>query len=93
MRYDRTPLLNLGTQYGTSEFVPQLRKAIAEGRIRYEEHVLTGKERLDTLAAEYYGDPLKYYILAAASNIGNVLQVPPGTLIIVPNIEDVEAIT
>lgn len=91
MRYDRTPLLNLGTQYGTSEFIPQLRKAIAAGIIRYDEHVLVGKERLDTLAAEFYGDPLRYDILAAASNIGNSLQVPPGTRIIVPNIDDIRA--
>jgi hypothetical protein len=91
MRYDRTPLLNLGTQYGTSEFIPQIRSAIASGIIRYNEHILTGKERLDTLAAEFYGDPLKYYILAAASNIGNCLQVPPGTTIIVPNIDDIQS--
>lgn len=91
MRYDRTPLLNLGTQYGTSEFVPQLRKAIASGLIRYNEHVLVGKERLDTLAAEFYGDSLKYDILAAASNIGNCLQVPPGTRIVVPNLDDIRA--
>lgn len=91
MRYDRTPLLNLGTQYGTSEFVPRLRKAIASGLIRYNEHVLVGKERLDTLAAEFYGDSLKYDILAAASNIGNCLQVPPGTRIVVPNLDDIRA--
>lgn len=91
MRYDRTPLLNLGTVYGTSEFIPQLRSAIASGIIRYTEHVLVGKERLDTLAAEFYGDSLKYDILAAASNIGNCLQVPPGTTIIVPNIDDIRS--
>jgi len=91
MRYDRTPLLNLGQYYGTSEFIPQLRKAIAAGVVRYSLHILTGKERLDTLAAEFYGDPLKYDILAAASNIGNSLQVPPGTSIIVPNIDDIRA--
>jgi hypothetical protein len=91
MRYDRTPLLNLGQFYGTSEFVPQIRRAIANGIIRYDEHILTGKERLDTLAAEFYGDPLKYDILAAASNIGNCLQVPPGTTIIVPNLDDIRA--
>jgi hypothetical protein len=91
MRYDRTPLLNLGQYYGTSEFIPQLRKAIAAGIIRYNEHVLVGKERLDTLAAEFYGNPLLYDVLAAASDIGNCLQVPPGTTIIVPNIDDVRA--
>lgn len=88
MRYDKTPILNLGTQYGTSEFIPKIRKAIELGQIRFEIHILTGKERLDTIAAEYYGDSLKYDILAAASNIGNCLQVPPGTTIIVPNLED-----
>ncbi|NBP14294.1 hypothetical protein EBU95_07820 [bacterium] len=91
MRYDRTPLLNLGKFYGTSEFIPQIRKAIANGTIRYDEHILTGKERLDTLAAEFYGDSLKYDVLAAASNIGNCLQVPPGTVIIIPNLDDIRS--
>jgi nucleoid-associated protein YgaU len=92
MRYDRTPLLNLGSQYGTSEFIPAIRKAIKNGTVRYEEYILTGKERLDTIAAQFYGDSTKYDILAAASGIGNCLQVPPGTLIIIPNLEDIQGI-
>lgn len=93
MRYDKAPLLNFGTQYGTSEFIPKIRKAIETGQIRYEVHILTGRERLDTLAAQYYGDSFKYDILAAASNIGNCLQVPPGTVVIIPNLEDIDLIT
>ncbi|HNC55205.1 MAG TPA: hypothetical protein PLP33_07165 [Leptospiraceae bacterium] len=93
MRYNKTPLLNFGMQYGTSEFLPKIRKAIESGQIRYEVHILSGKERLDTIAAQYYGDSFKYDILAAASNIGNPLQVPPGTTILIPNLEDIDLIT
>jgi len=93
MRYNKTQLLNFGMQYGTSEFIPNIRKAIESGQIRYEVHILSGKERLDTIAAQYYGDAFKYDILAAASNIGNPLQVSPGTIVLIPNLEDINLIT
>jgi len=41
-------------------------------------------DRLDLLAFKYYGDSSYWWIIAAASNIGWGLQVPPGTLIKIP---------
>ena len=87
-RYQRTPILGLGFQYGTSELIVGLRNNIKNGNIRYTEIILQEGQRLDTLAGKYYGDGSLFWILAVSSNIGWSLQVPPGTLIKVPNIED-----
>ena len=87
-RYARTPVIAFGQQYGTSRAASTIRKAIKENAIRYETITLQQGQRLDTLAGEYYGDGRWWWIIAAASNIGWGLQVPPGTYIVIPNIED-----
>lgn len=87
-RYSKTPTLGLGYSYGTSNSIPILRDNIAAGNIRITESVLDQGERLDILAGKYYGDSTLYWVIAAASDIGWVLQVPPGTRIVVPNLED-----
>jgi hypothetical protein len=88
-RYARTPLLNLGEQYGTAVGVTTIRRAIAAGTIKTREIVLRGAERLDTLAGSIYGDGRYYWILAAASDIGWAMQIPPGTIIVIPDLNDV----
>ena len=88
-RYQRTPILGLGFQYGTSELILGIRGNIKNGNIRYTTITLQEGQRLDTLAGKYYGDGSLFWIIAAASNIGWSLQVPPGTLIVIPNIEDI----
>jgi hypothetical protein len=45
-------------------------------------------ERLDVLAGEFYGDGRLWWVICAASGIGFSPQVPAGTRIIIPNIED-----
>jgi hypothetical protein len=42
-------------------------------------------ERLDSLAGTVYGDASLWWIIASASGIGWGMQVPPGTLIFIPN--------
>ena len=91
-RYARTPLLNLGEQYGTAQGVATIRAAIAAGTIKTRETVLRGVDRLDTLAGAIYGDGRYYWVLAAASGIGWGLQVPPGTIIVIPDLNDVAAL-
>ena len=88
-RYARAPLINLGTQYGTSAAISAIRANIANGNIRFDEVQLQEGKRLDILAGEFYGDGRLFWILAASSHIGWSLQVPPGTRIVVPNLSDV----
>jgi len=91
-RYRGAPLLNLGTQYGTSQSISVVRRAIASGIIPIVE-TITVKEnqRLDHLAGLYYKDSRYWWVLAAASDIGWGLQVPPGTLINIPDINAVSS--
>lgn len=91
-RYSKTPALGYGFSYGTSYLVPIIRNAIANGNIRYEETTLDEGERLDIIAGKIYGDSLLFWVIAAASDIGWGLQVPPGTRIRIPNLDDIKKI-
>lgn len=91
-RYSRTPVLDFGAQYGTARAHEAIRKAISTGQIKFREIVVRGAERLDTIAGSVYGDGRYYWILAAASDIGWGLQVPPGTIIRIPQLDDVAAL-
>jgi len=92
-RYARTAIIDYGRQYGTAEAVVSIRKAIANGSIKTKQLVVRGVERLDTLAGSIYGDSRYWWVLAAASDIGWGLQVPPGTIINIPELNDIAAIT
>jgi hypothetical protein len=92
-RYARTPILNFGELYGTGRAREAIQSAIKNGRMQTQQVILRGAERLDTMAGVLYGDARYWWVLAAASNIGWGLQVPPGTIIQVPTLNDVAAIT
>lgn len=87
-RYARTSVLGQASQYGTSYTIPVVRSAVASGNVRVDRIVLEGLERLDTLAGKYYGDGRLWWVIAAASGIGWAPQVPPGTILLIPNLED-----
>lgn len=89
-RYARCPVLNFGNQLGTSRAIEFIRSAIKDGTLdQGQQVILRGLERLDTLAGVQYGDGRYWWILAAASNIGWGLQVPPGTIINYPVLSDI----
>ena len=89
-RYQNSPLLSLGSQYGTSNAVSVIRRGVATGFIPVTTTVvLQGHQRLDHLAAIYYKDSRYWWILAAASELGWGLQLPPGTVISVPDLQEV----
>jgi len=89
-RYQNAPLLSLGSQYGTSNVVSIIRRGVNSGFIPITTTVvLQGNQRLDHLAAIYYKDSRYWWILAAASDIGWGLQLPPGTVISVPDLQEV----
>jgi hypothetical protein len=88
-RYERTPVREFGASFGTSKTHTVIRAAIKDGRLDYKELVLHGHERLDHLAGKYYNDSRFWWIIAAASDIGWALQVPPGTVIKIPDLSRV----
>lgn len=89
-RYTRTPLVNFGTQYGTGDAQSVIRQGIKLGAIGIKKQiVMNSSQRLDTIAGAEYGESRYWWIIAAASDIGWGLQVPPGTLINVPELRDV----
>ena len=59
--------------------------AVNNQTISYNIHILEEGERLDYLAGLFYNNSSLWWVLAAASGIGYALQVPPGTIIRVPN--------
>lgn len=91
-RYARTPILGFGSQFGTSRTREAIQTAIKNNQLAVRQVVVRGRERLDTIAGSVYGDGRYWWILAAASNIGWGMQVPPGTIINVPNLADVAAL-
>jgi hypothetical protein len=89
-RYTRTPILGFGSQQGTSQSISVVRKAISDGILdRGIQTTLKGSDRLDTIAGAHYGDASYWWIIAAASNIGWALQVPPGTILYLPDLNSV----
>lgn len=88
-RYARARTYGLNFRYGTSYVIPVIRENIESGNIKHYETILQEGERLDTLAGREYGDGRLWWVIAAASNIGFSPQCPPGTRILVPNIDDI----
>lgn len=89
-RYNRTKIFGIDSRFGTSYAIPAIRKNVANGNIRIiEEYFLKESDRLDIIAGKLWGDGKLWWILAATSDIGWLPQVPPGTNIKIPNINDV----
>lgn len=90
-RYINDSQIKAGQQLGTAAAVVNVRAAIKAGLIPIVRTVIvTGADRLDTLAGSIYGDAKYWWVLAAASGIGWGLQVPPDTVISVPSLSDVD---
>ena len=83
-RYRSDTLIRNGQLKRTAFATTKIREAIKRGDITATTVILKEGERLDHLAARYYDDAQYWWVLAAASNIGWCLQVPPGTVIRVP---------
>lgn len=50
-------------------------------------HEATGGERLDSVAAQYYGDPSLWRLLASYNDIDNPMDLPGGTLVRIPDLD------
>jgi hypothetical protein len=88
-RYTSAPILSFGFQQGTTRSISAIRYAVNNGQLITDIVVMKGFARLDSLAFDYYGDGRYWWVLAAASNIGWGLQVPAGTEIKIPRLQDV----
>lgn len=84
-RYTFSRRLEDGKAIGPSQASVILRRGVLNGGLAATKRVLEEGERLDTIAHEVYGSGTFWWIIAGASGIGWALQVPPGTLLIVPN--------
>lgn len=88
-RYQRTDILGYNFQYGTSTAHSVIRNAIKTNRVPYKTIVLHEAERLDHIAFRHYENGRYWWIIAAASDVGWGLQVPPGTVINIPDIAEI----
>jgi hypothetical protein len=89
-RYHSDGLSGTGGLYSSSA-VSAIRRNLSLGLLSIVNRVITTQStRLDHIAAQNYGDARYWWILAAASNIGWSPQVPKGTIIIVPDLKEVE---
>jgi hypothetical protein len=79
-----------GSRYGFSRGISagkdtsSIYFAASTGALKCKVFTMNSTQRLDTLAGKYYGNSQHWWIIAAASGIGWGLQVPPGTLIRIP---------
>lgn len=90
-RYSGDRRINLGQQLGSPESLLLLKRALKDGTIPIVRTIIaTGFDRLDTLSGVIYGDAKYWWVLAAASGIGWGLQVPPGTVINIVSLSEVQ---
>ena len=92
-RYSNDRIQSSAHALRTTMSIAKIRSGIRFGTIPVVYNIVTTQgDRLDTLSGEYYGDAGYWWVLAAASNIGWAIQVPPGTNIIVPDLKYIERI-
>jgi nucleoid-associated protein YgaU len=84
-RYTFAPLIRGGMLRGDVSAIERIRAGIKNGTIGYNTTVVAERQRLDHFAANAYGDASLWWVIAAASNIGWGLQVPPGTILRIPS--------
>ncbi len=83
-RYQNDAPINGGKLLASSTAVMRIRRAVRAGRLSLRPHVVREYQRLDKIAGDFYGDGRLWWVIAAASDIGWSLQVPPGTRLNIP---------
>jgi len=83
-RYTRDDIIKAGTSFGTATGAEAIKDAVNDGTLEVETRLIKEAERLDTIAGQIYNDGTLWWIIAAASEIGWGLQVPPGTVLRIP---------
>lgn len=83
-RYANDLRIKGGKILQSNESIVRIRNAVRRGSVLVQERTLQEGERIDIIAGQLYGDGRLWWIIAAASGIGWMLQVPPGTLLRIP---------
>ena len=85
-RYTFVSKYNLSNNvfYGTASYNVRISNAVRNGILDCHTHIISAGERLDQLAYNHYNDAKYWWVIAAASKIGWSLQVPPGTVVLIP---------
>lgn len=89
-RYSNSPIIKAGTTYGTQTNIDRLRQLYSSGGLTATQYVLKEGERIDHVAGKFLGDSTMWWAIAAISSIGWGLQCPPGTLLNIPNKEQLD---
>ena len=76
--------INGGRLLRSATAVMRIRAAMARGEIAVRPMIVKENQRLDKIAGQMYGDGRLWWVIAATSNVGWPLQVPPGTRLNVP---------
>lgn len=86
-RYDFVNKINKSNKifYSTGNYSVKINKAIEKGLITFKAYVLKDGERIEQIAYKFYGDSNYWWVIAAASGIGWSLQIPPGTILRIPD--------
>lgn len=91
-RYSRDQKIS-GGLLQTAQSVAVLRRARDFGLIQLETMVLQESQRLDHIAHEKLGNPMDWWVIAALSDIGWGMQLPPGTILKIPtNLSEISAL-
>ena len=91
-RYRNDRPIRGGRMLATASGMSNVRRAVRSGTLVTTKYTSKEGDRLDNLAAIYLGDSRLWWVLAATSGIGWSLQLPPGTLIRIPdNMAQVQA--
>ena len=77
----RGPIPNTTTM---SVINARVRRGVITGAIATETIVLEENRRLDQIAGSIYGNSSYWWVIAAASGIGWGLQLPEGTIVVIP---------
>lgn len=83
-RYTYVNRINDGQGIGAWSNSTTIFNAVLTGNLEADTIVLTQGQRLDHVSGQYYGNGSYWWVIAAASGIGWVLQCPPGTVIKIP---------
>jgi len=97
-RYKNTSIITIDKRtdsydirrYSTSELMSVIYQDCDNGNIPYKQILFKDGDRLDLIAAREYGEGLNWWLIAAASGIGWWLQINPGTVIRIPDLQFVK---